>query len=161
MILTACCLRRVKTGNVCCREVEGRPAAIAEARRHPYRGPAAEALRTTGVALDSACRADDDGPLVRALANAAQANLKCRRPHVALMFAAAAARCQLAADVPAAAGTLRGKALHRAGVACAALQQPQAALHFLGQARLSAAIHRCAASRIGGAEITRVARGAD
>ena len=79
-----------------------------------------------------------DRLIERALSNAAHAMLACGCTSGALSNAVAAVRC--GAHRP------QQKALYRAGAACAALSQPQAALYFLDQARFPSICH-CSPSR--------------
>ena len=95
------------------------------------------------AAVDRALRLvtlSGDRLIERALCNTAHAMLTRGFPIEALASAVAAVRCG--------GGTHSGrqKALYRAGAACAALSQPQAALFFLDQARFPSICH-CSASR--------------
>ena len=68
-----------------------------------------------------------DSLLTRSFQTCALAMLKERRPAMALGYALAA--------IQTAPGVLLPKALYRAGMACADLHMPQAAMHFLTQVR--------------------------
>ena len=95
------------------------------------------------AAVDQALRIvmpSGDHLIGRALSNAAHAMLTEGCPIEALACALAAVRCG--------AGSARQKALYRAGAACAAVSQPQAALYFLDQVCFPSICHssplRCA-----------------